>query len=198
MTVDVLNTTPQLSSLMLQSLLLCWRSHGAIDSESAAGPCAPQSRLLILLAYDGVPKQTSPIRPRDEARIPRALRPDSSSPPPPPPSTPATHPTSAMASPRLTDRTEPVVVRRAPQTPTMRSRLSAPLRIFILMVLNGFLKASLWSFASNFVPPELGAVTKVPTEGSSWYSAEARLLINLGTILLNWYFGYDGEQAQSV
>jgi hypothetical protein len=100
-----------------------------------------------------------------------------------------------MASPALIDRTEPVVVRRAPRTATMQSRLPAPLRIFILLVLNLCLKASLWSLASKFTPPELGAISKMPTEGSSWYSAEARVLISGGTILLSWYFGYDGKKA---
>jgi hypothetical protein len=101
----------------------------------------------------------------------------------------------AMASSRLIDRTEPVVIPRAHATPTMRSRLSSPLRVLILIVLNSGLKSALWSFALNFLNPELGAISKVPDEADlfslSLYSPIARVIMNIGTICMNWYFNYD-------
>ncbi|KAH8708572.1 hypothetical protein GQ44DRAFT_715228 [Phaeosphaeriaceae sp. PMI808] len=96
-----------------------------------------------------------------------------------------------MASGKLIDRTAPVVIPRAHAT--ARSRLPSLLRVPILMVLNLGLKTALWSFASNFLTPELGAISKVPDENDLWslYSPGARLSMNTGTILMNWYFEYD-------
>jgi hypothetical protein len=100
-----------------------------------------------------------------------------------------------MSSTRLIDRTEPSVVPRAHTTPSVRSRLSAPLRVLILLVLNLGLKSALWSFALNFLNPELGAISKVPNEAELWswslYSPIARVIMNIGTIYMNWYFNYD-------
>ncbi|KAH7070654.1 hypothetical protein BKA63DRAFT_82412 [Paraphoma chrysanthemicola] len=92
---------------------------------------------------------------------------------------------------RLIDRTEPTVIPRAHAT--TRSRLPPILRIPILLVLNLGLKSALWSFASNFLNPELGAISKVPSEADFWslYSPGARLLMNGATIWMNWYFNYD-------
>ncbi|RYF40456.1 MAG: hypothetical protein EOO38_21895 [Cytophagaceae bacterium] len=92
---------------------------------------------------------------------------------------------------RLTDRTEPTVIPRAHAS--TRSRLPPILRIPILVVLNLGLKSALWSFVSNFLNPELGAISKVPSEADFWslYSPGARLLMNGATIWMNWYFNYD-------
>ncbi|KAF2824628.1 hypothetical protein CC86DRAFT_353077 [Ophiobolus disseminans] len=93
----------------------------------------------------------------------------------------------------LTDRTAPTVVPRAHVTTPHRSRLPAVLKVPILIVLNFGLRTALWSVVSNFLNPELGAVSKVPSEADFWslYSPGARLLMNAFTNGMNWYFNYD-------
>lgn len=87
-----------------------------------------------------------------------------------------------MAPTKLTTRGEPV-----------RSRLPPLLRVPILVVLSLGLNTALWSFVSNFLTPELGAISKIPNEGDfySFYSPLARLAIKIATISMTWYFNYD-------
>ncbi|CAO2653272.1 Nn.00g026830.m01.CDS01 [Neocucurbitaria sp. VM-36] len=96
-----------------------------------------------------------------------------------------------MAPTKLIDRAEPAVVTHT-HTP-VRSRLPAILRVPILVVLNLGINTALWSFVSNFLSPELGAISKVPNEGDllSLYSPGARLGMRIFTIWLTWYFSYD-------
>lgn len=74
-----------------------------------------------------------------------------------------------------------------------RSRLPSPLRVPILIVLNLGIKALLWQAVSNFLPPELGFVSKAPTEDNvySLYSPVARLITRIVTIYATWAVGYD-------
>lgn len=90
-------------------------------------------------------------------------------------------------------RTEPAVVPVRHVTASARSRLPAALYVPILIVLNAGLRSALWSTASNFLAPELGAVSKVPSDADFWslYSPGARILMNVATNCLNWYFNYD-------
>jgi hypothetical protein len=103
----------------------------------------------------------------------------------------------AMSS-RLTDRTEPTVIPRAHAS--TRSRLPSILRIPILLVLNLGLKSALWSFVSNFLNPELGAISKVPSEADFWslYSPGARLIMNGATFWMNWYLNYDCKRRSKL
>jgi hypothetical protein len=99
-----------------------------------------------------------------------------------------------MASTKLTDRTEPHVVPRA-HTTAVRSRLPWYLRVPILVVLNSGIKTLLWSFALNFLAPELGIISRIPQETDLWsvYSPAARLGMHAAIIGMNWYFQYDCE-----
>ncbi|KAF1843191.1 uncharacterized protein K460DRAFT_140751 [Cucurbitaria berberidis CBS 394.84] len=96
-----------------------------------------------------------------------------------------------MAQTKLIDRSEPAVFSRT-HTP-VRSRLPATLRVPILVALNLGINTALWSFVSNFLSPELGAVSKVPNEADLWslYSPGARLGMRVFTIWLTWYLNYD-------
>lgn len=99
-----------------------------------------------------------------------------------------------MAPTKLTDRAEPAVVSHT-HTP-VRSRLPSLLRVPILVVLNLGINTALWSFVSNFLTPELGAVSKVPNEADlfSLYSPGARLGMRIFTIWMTWYFNYDCKE----
>jgi len=96
-----------------------------------------------------------------------------------------------MAPRRPVDGVEPAAA--LTQVPVRRSRLPAPLRILILAVLNLGINTALWSFVSNFLSPELGAVSKVPHETDNWsvYSPGARVLMRVVTLWMQWYFNYD-------
>lgn len=100
-----------------------------------------------------------------------------------------------MAPTKLTDRAEPAVVTHT-HTP-VRSRLPPILRVPILVVLNLCINTALWSFVSNFLAPELGAVSKVPHEDDllSFYSPVARLGMRIFTIWMTWYFNYDCKRT---
>ncbi|KAL5113360.1 hypothetical protein ACEQ8H_008764 [Pleosporales sp. CAS-2024a] len=89
-------------------------------------------------------------------------------------------------------RTRPVVAPRA-HTATARSRLPWLLRVPILVVLHASIRSMLWTGALNFLVPELGRISKVPTEEDFWslYSPAARIAMNAATVGLNWYFNYD-------
>jgi hypothetical protein len=97
-----------------------------------------------------------------------------------------------MAPTTIIERSEPNVVPRA-HAATARSRLPWFLRVPILIVLNLGIKSMLWSAALNFLVPELGAISRVPSETDVWslYSPAARLAMNAATIGMNWYFDYD-------
>lgn len=90
----------------------------------------------------------------------------------------------------IIERDEPVVVpTRRPQ----RTRLPAPLRVPILIVLNVGIKALLWQAASNFLSPELGYVSKAPTDNDLYtlYSPLARLITKIVSVYITWTRGYD-------
>lgn len=103
-----------------------------------------------------------------------------------------------MASPKLTDRAEPAVVTHT-RAPVRRSRLPTVLRIPILVVLNMGINTALWSFVSNFLSPELGAVSKIPHETDNWsvYSPGARVVMRILTLWMQWYFNYDCKMCAS-
>ncbi len=96
-----------------------------------------------------------------------------------------------MAPTKLTTRGEPAVFSQ--NRASVRSRLPPLLRVPIVVVLSLGLNTALWSFVSNFLTPELGAISKVPDEGDfySFYSPLARLAIKIATISMTWYFNYD-------
>lgn len=96
-------------------------------------------------------------------------------------------------APKVIDRTEPTVIPRT-HTP-MRSRLPPVLRVPILFILNLGISTVLWSLASNFLNPELGAISRVPKEDDliTFYSPLARLAMRLATTWMTWYFNYDGK-----
>lgn len=96
-----------------------------------------------------------------------------------------------MAPQTVIEREAPAIVSRA-HTPT-RSRLPSALRVPILVVLNLGINMALWEFASNFLTPELGAVSKVPNEHDdfSLYSPGARIAMRIVTVWMTWYFSYD-------
>jgi hypothetical protein len=96
-----------------------------------------------------------------------------------------------MAPPVLIQREAPNVV---PSTHApMRSRLPSALRVPILITLNMGINALLWEFTSQFLSPELGAVSKVPNEGdnTSFYSPTARIAMRWLTVWMAWYSNYD-------
>ncbi|KAG9203185.1 hypothetical protein G6514_003103 [Epicoccum nigrum] len=90
----------------------------------------------------------------------------------------------------IIERDEPVVV---PARRLQRTRLPAPLRVPILIVLNLGIKAMLWQAASSFLLPELGYVSKAPTDDDlySLYSPLARLITKIATVYITWARGYD-------
>lgn len=96
-----------------------------------------------------------------------------------------------MAPTKAIERSEPTVIPRA-HAP-VRSRLPVFLRVPILVVLSLGIKSMLWSAALNFLAPELGAISKVPSETDMWslYSPPARLAMNIATMTMNWYLNYD-------
>jgi hypothetical protein len=98
-----------------------------------------------------------------------------------------------MSATKLIDRTEPVVVPRAHTTVTTKSRLPWFLRVPILVVLNSGIRSVLWTAAMSFLVPELGRISRVPSDEDFWslYSPAARLAMNTATIGMNWYFDYD-------
>lgn len=83
---------------------------------------------------------------------------------------------------------------------TRRSRLPAPLRVPILVVLNLGINALLWQTVANFLPPELGFVSKAPTDDDvySLYSPVARLITKVLTIYATWAVGYDCKQNLTI
>jgi hypothetical protein len=97
-----------------------------------------------------------------------------------------------MAPTTIIQRSEPNVVPRAHTAPA-RSRLPWFLRVPILVVLNLGIKSMLWTAAQNVLAPELGAISKIPTDEDVWsvYSPFARLAMNTATIAMNWWFNYD-------
>ncbi|KAL6702558.1 hypothetical protein ACN47E_001555 [Coniothyrium glycines] len=96
-----------------------------------------------------------------------------------------------MAPSTLTDREAPAVVSHPHLT--ARSRLPRGVRLPLLIVLNLCINTALWEFVSNFLSPELGAVSKIPSEDDvfSFYSPIARLAMRVLTIWMTWYFNYD-------
>jgi len=103
-----------------------------------------------------------------------------------------------MAS-SIVDRKEPSVVRA--HAPAVRSRLPSVLRIPILVVLNLGINAALWSFASNFLLPELGRVSKVPPREEdifSLYSPIARIAMRVLTTWTTWYLSYDFQDVSAL
>ncbi|EMD90221.1 hypothetical protein COCC4DRAFT_30261 [Bipolaris maydis ATCC 48331] len=91
-----------------------------------------------------------------------------------------------------------VIEREAPEVVTkshapVRSRLPTALRVPILISLNMGINALLWEFASNFLSPELGAISKVPQEDdvTSFYSPHARVAMRWLTVCMTWYLSYD-------
>ncbi|EAT77882.1 hypothetical protein HBI56_192340 [Parastagonospora nodorum] len=98
-----------------------------------------------------------------------------------------------MSATKLIDRTEPVVVPRAHTTVTTKSRLPWFLRVPILVVLNSGIRSVLWTAAMSFLVPELGRISRVPSDEDFWslYSPAARLAMNTATIGMDWYFDYD-------
>ncbi|KAF1832877.1 hypothetical protein BDW02DRAFT_590082 [Decorospora gaudefroyi] len=96
-----------------------------------------------------------------------------------------------MAPPTVIEREAPDVIPRA-HKPT-RSRLPPVLRVPILISLNMGINALLWEFTSNFLTPELGAISKVPNEGdvTSFYSPVARIAMRWLTVCMTWYLNYD-------
>lgn len=93
----------------------------------------------------------------------------------------------------IIERDEPIVV---PARGPRRSRLPAPLRVPILVVLNLGINALLWQTAANFLPSELGFVSKAPTTDDDLYglySPVARLITKILTVYATWAVGYDCE-----
>ncbi|KAH6633742.1 hypothetical protein C7974DRAFT_177560 [Boeremia exigua] len=90
----------------------------------------------------------------------------------------------------MIEREEATVI---PARGPRRSRLPAPLRVPILVVLNLGINALLWQTVANFVPPELGFVSKAPTDDDvySLFSPVARLITKVLTIYATWAVGYD-------
>ncbi|KAJ5023924.1 hypothetical protein J3E72DRAFT_336583 [Bipolaris maydis] len=91
-----------------------------------------------------------------------------------------------------------VIEREAPEVVTkshapVRSRLPTALRVPILISLNMGINALLWEFASNFLSPELGAISKVPQEDdvTSFYSPHARVAMRWLTVCMTWYLSYE-------
>jgi hypothetical protein len=102
-----------------------------------------------------------------------------------------------MAPTAVIEREAPNVIPHA-HTP-MRSRLPPALRVPILISLNMGINALLWEFTSNFLRPELGAVSKVPNEDdmTSFYSPFARVGMRWLTVWMTWYFNYDCKSRAS-
>jgi hypothetical protein len=97
-----------------------------------------------------------------------------------------------MAPTAVIEREAPDVVPNATRAP-VRSRLPTALRVPILISLNMGINMLLWEFTANFLRPELGAVSKVPSEDdvTSFYSPVARIGMRFLTVWMTWYFNYD-------
>lgn len=110
--------------------------------------------------------------------------------------------TSSLQQKRRTMAPTKVIEREAPEVVTrshapVRSRLPTALRVPILICLNSGINMLLWEFASNFLSPELGAISKVPQEDdvTSFYSPHARLAMRWLTVCMTWYLSYDCKSA---
>jgi hypothetical protein len=103
-----------------------------------------------------------------------------------------------MASTRPIERTEPVVVPRGQIPSPVRSRLPAPLKVAILIVLNFGFRGLLWTFTETLLNQELGAVSKVP-EVDFWsqYSVSVRACMTAAMNIMTWYFNYDCKTRHS-
>lgn len=90
----------------------------------------------------------------------------------------------------IIERDEATVI---PARGPRRSRLPAPLRVPILVVLNLGINTLLWQTVAQFIPPELGYVSRVPTDGDVYtlYSPVARLITKILTLYATWAVGYD-------
>jgi hypothetical protein len=93
----------------------------------------------------------------------------------------------------IIERDEATVI---PARGPRRSRLPGPLKVAVLLVLNLGINSLLWQAASNFLPPELGYVSKVPTEDDKFALTGpiARLAIKIATLYATWAAGYDCKQ----
>jgi hypothetical protein len=102
-----------------------------------------------------------------------------------------------MAPTAVIEREAPHVVPNATRAP-VRSRLPTALRVPILISLNMGINMLLWEFIANFLRPELGAVSKVPSEDdvTSFYSPVARIAMRFLTVWMTWYFNYDCKIAR--
>lgn len=90
----------------------------------------------------------------------------------------------------LISRDAPSVI---PARGPRRSRLPGPLKVAILFVLNLGINSLLWQATASFLPPELGYVSKVPTEEDKFAltGPVARLAIKVATLYATWAVGYD-------
>ncbi|KAH9859704.1 hypothetical protein IAQ61_011485 [Plenodomus lingam] len=95
--------------------------------------------------------------------------------------------------PTIIEREAPAVVSPT-HTRTQRSRLPSALRFPMLVVLNMGINALLREYTQNYLEPELGAISKIPTveeDVLSVYSAPARGLMRVVTVWMTWYLNYD-------
>lgn len=85
----------------------------------------------------------------------------------------------------------------------VRSRLPGRVKLPLLLVLNLCINGALWEFVSNLLNPELGAISKIPSEDDifSFYSPLARLAMRVLTVWMTWFFSYDcmfGAEHHSI
>jgi hypothetical protein len=79
--------------------------------------------------------------------------------------------------------------------PPMRaSRLPPYLRLPILFVLNVGISLAFWEYASSFLGPELGAISKKPDE-EHHLAFPVRLLYKFVVIWAGWWLRYDCKMA---
>jgi hypothetical protein len=94
-----------------------------------------------------------------------------------------------MARTRLVDRDPPVVVTNTASIhQRTTSRLPQTLRFPILLALNFCINSTLWSITENFVPAELGTVTKVENDTSL---VVAHLVYRVAFLYFTWKANYD-------
>jgi hypothetical protein len=93
-----------------------------------------------------------------------------------------------MPSSKLVERDEPVVVTNTATLPQRTSRLPRKLRFPILLALNFWVNGALWSVAENFIPPELGSVTKIEDDSVRLF---AHLAYRIGFLYFTWRANYD-------
>lgn len=93
-----------------------------------------------------------------------------------------------MARTKLVDRDPPAVVTNTATIPQRASRLPRKLRFPILLALNFGINSTLWSVAENFLPPELGSVTK--TEDGN-VLVFAHLVYRVAFLYFTWRANYD-------